>query len=65
MQFERTIASKRVINSGSVGLPYEDEPGAYWMLDLRHRRTEYEGAEPPRSRREEMIERFERAAVRD
>jgi putative phosphoesterase len=65
MQFERTIADKRVINSGSVGLPYEDEPGAYWMLDLRHRRTEYEGAELPRSRREEMIERFERAAVRD
>jgi putative phosphoesterase len=65
MQFERTIAGKRVINSGSVGLPYEDGPGAYWMLDLRHRRTEYEGAEPPPSRREEMIERFERAAVRD
>ena len=34
MQFERTIAGKRVVNSGSVGMPYEDEPGAYWTLDL-------------------------------
>jgi putative phosphoesterase len=43
-QFERTIAGKRVVNSGSVGMPYEDEPGAYWTLDLEHRRTTYEGA---------------------
>jgi predicted phosphodiesterase len=43
-QFERTIAGKRVVNSGSVGMPYEDEPGAYWTLDLEHRRTPYEGA---------------------
>jgi putative phosphoesterase len=43
-QFERTIAGKRVINSGSVGMPYETEPGAYWTLDLEHRRTAYEGA---------------------
>jgi predicted phosphodiesterase len=39
-QFERAIAGKRVINSGSVGIPYEDAPGAYWMLELIHRRTE-------------------------
>lgn len=44
MQFERTIAGKRVVNSGSVGSPYEDEPGAFWTLDLEHRRTPYEGA---------------------
>ena len=31
------IAGKRVVNSGSVGMPYEDEPGAYWTLDLEHR----------------------------
>jgi putative phosphoesterase len=45
MQFERTVAGKRVINSGSVGMPYEDEPGAFWTLDLEHRRTDYEGAQ--------------------
>jgi putative phosphoesterase len=45
MQFERTVAGRRVVNSGSVGMPYEDEPGAFWTLDLVHRRTEYDGAE--------------------
>jgi putative phosphoesterase len=45
MQFERVIAGKRVINSGSIGMPYEEEPGAFWTLDLAHRRTMYEGAE--------------------
>jgi putative phosphoesterase len=44
MQFERVIAGKRVINSGSVGMPYENQPGAYWTLDLVHRRTPYDGA---------------------
>ncbi len=62
-QFERTIAGKRVINSGSVGMPYEDEPGAYWTLDLQHRRTEYDGAEPPRAGREETVVYFETFAV--
>ena len=58
MQFERTIAGKRVINSGSVGSPYEDEPGAYWTLDLVHRRTEYDGASPSEQSREEVLARF-------
>jgi putative phosphoesterase len=31
MQFDRTIAGKRVLNSGSVGMPF-GEPGAYWAL---------------------------------
>jgi putative phosphoesterase len=62
-QFERTIAGKRVINSGSVGAPYEDAPGAYWTLDLVHRRTEYEGAEQPKIGREEAISHFESLSV--
>jgi putative phosphoesterase len=61
-QFERTIAGRRVINSGSVGMPYEDAPGAYWTLDLVHRHTEYEGAEPPKTGREEAISHFETLA---
>ena len=44
MQFEREIAGKRVVNSGSVGTPYERQPGASWTLDLVHRRTPYDGA---------------------
>jgi putative phosphoesterase len=62
-QFERTIAGKRVINSGSVGMPYEDTPGAYWTLDLMHRRTEYDGAEPPKVGRADAISHFESLAV--
>jgi putative phosphoesterase len=58
MQFDRTIAGKRVINSGSVGAPYEDEPGAYWTLDLEHRRTEYDNPPAARLGRDEAIELF-------
>jgi putative phosphoesterase len=58
MQFDRTIAGKRVINSGSVGSPYEDEPGAYWTLNLEHRRTEYDNPPAAQLGREEAIELF-------
>lgn len=60
MQFEREIAGVRVINAGSVGMPYEDEPGAYWLLDLEHRRTPYAGAELKASREEALTEFTER-----
>lgn len=58
MQFERTIAGKRVINSGSVGKPFEEKPGAYWTLDLEHRFTPYEGAPEPEQPRAEMLAKF-------
>ena len=44
MQFDRTIGSRRVVNAGSVGMPF-GEPGAYWLLigpDVELRRTEYD-----------------------
>jgi putative phosphoesterase len=44
MQFDRSVAGIRSINAGSIGLPYEDRPGAYWALlgpDVELRRTEY------------------------
>ena len=31
MQFDRTIGAVRVVNAGSVGMPFGD-PGAYWLL---------------------------------
>jgi putative phosphoesterase len=31
MQFDRTLDGVRVLNAGSVGMPY-GEPGAYWLL---------------------------------
>jgi putative phosphoesterase len=59
-QFERTVAGVRVVNAGSVGMPYEEEPGAYWLLDLVHRHTPYEGAELRTSREEAVAEFTER-----
>ena len=56
-QFERTVAGVRVVNAGSVGMPYEEEPGAYWLLDLDHRRTAYAGAEL-KATREEAVSEF-------
>lgn len=44
MQFDRRVAKLRVVNAGSVGMPY-GEPGAYWLLlgpTVEHRRTTYD-----------------------
>ena len=59
-QFDRRVAGVRVVNAGSVGMPYEDQPGAYWLLDLVHRRTPYEGAELKATREEAVSEFTER-----
>jgi predicted phosphodiesterase len=31
-QFDRTVGSVRVVNAGSVGMPYEGEVAAFWLL---------------------------------
>ena len=44
MQFDRTIGRARVVNAGSVGMPYAD-PAAYWLLlgpGVELRRTSYD-----------------------
>lgn len=44
MQFDRKIGKIRVLNAGSVGMPF-GEPGAYWLLlgpDVQLRRTPYD-----------------------
>jgi putative phosphoesterase len=44
LQFDRRIAGVRSINAGSVGMPYEGRPGAFWALlgpDVDLRRTAY------------------------
>ena len=48
VQFDRTVGAKRLVNAGSVGMPYEDEPGAYWALlgpDVELRRTSFDAEE--------------------
>ena len=47
MQFDRRVAGGRMVNAGSVGKPYADEPGAYWALlapEVELRRTAYDFA---------------------
>jgi putative phosphoesterase len=53
IQFDRTVAGIRSLNPGSVGLPYEGRPGAFWAMlgpDVDLRRTEYD--------LEETVERY-------
>jgi predicted phosphodiesterase len=44
MQFDRSVDGVRLVNAGSVGMPY-GRPGAYWLLvgpELRLMRTAYD-----------------------
>jgi predicted phosphodiesterase len=44
MQFDRMIGRTRVVNAGSVGMPF-GEPGGYWLLlgpDIQLRHTPYD-----------------------
>ncbi len=44
MQFDRIVGTTRVVNAGSVGMPY-GEPGAYWLLlgpEVALRFTQYD-----------------------
>jgi predicted phosphodiesterase len=46
-QFDRAVDGRRIINAGSIGRPYEHEPGAYWLRvgpDFRLIRTPYDVA---------------------
>jgi len=51
VQYDRNVLAKRLINAGSVGRPYEAEPGAYWCLlgpAVELRRTVYDVVEAAR-----------------
>jgi putative phosphoesterase len=75
VQFERTVGEIKLVNAGSVGMPYEEQPGAYWALlgpDVHLRRTEVDSfdaisssgypEEWPRASPREATEFFERLA---
>ena len=45
VQFDRVVAGRRLVNAGSVGMPYEGVRGAFWALlgpDVDLRRTDYD-----------------------
>jgi putative phosphoesterase len=70
VQFDRRIGDVRLVNAGSVGMPYADEPGAYWAVldgtdvELRHTRcqapdlSEWPG-EWPQASADEATQHFE------
>ena len=44
MQFDRKVGATRVVNAGSVGMPFQD-PGSYWLLlgpEVQLRKTTYD-----------------------
>jgi predicted phosphodiesterase len=44
-QFDHALLGRRIVNAGSVGLPYEGVAGAFWALlgpDVELRRTDYD-----------------------
>lgn len=45
MQFDRCVGGWRMVNAGSIGMPYANRPGAYWALlgpEVGLRRTDYD-----------------------
>src|SRR5689334_3103207 len=46
IQFEHHVGNLHILNAGSVGMPYADRPGAYWLLlgpqGYEWRRTDYD-----------------------
>jgi diadenosine tetraphosphatase ApaH/serine/threonine PP2A family protein phosphatase len=45
VQFDRRVAGRRIVNAGSVGMPYEGDPGARWAMlgpDVSLRCTDYD-----------------------
>jgi putative phosphoesterase len=71
VQFDRRIGDVRLVNAGSVGMPYEHELGAYWAfldgthVELRHTRCQapdvsHWPGEWPQATPEEATEFFEK-----
>jgi putative phosphoesterase len=67
MQFDRRVGGGRMVNAGSVGRPYEDQPGAYWAMlgpEVALRRTAYDFAAAAEAvRRTKFPEREQIAAT--
>jgi putative phosphoesterase len=67
MQFDRRIGGVRIVNAGSVGMPF-GHPGAYWLLlgdDVELRRTPYNLEEAARRIRATKYPKAEEFAARN
>jgi predicted phosphodiesterase len=72
VQFDRQIAGLRVVNAGSVGMAYEDAPGAYWVMlgpTVEPRHSTFQPAESeypddwPSASHDKAVTHFETLAV--
>lgn len=69
MQFDRRVGETRVVNAGSVGMPFQEPPGAYWLLlgaEVELRYTPYDveaAAERIRATRYPQAEQFAEKSV--
>jgi predicted phosphodiesterase len=67
MQFDRRVGRVRVVNAGSVGMPFQSPSGAYWLLigrDVQLRRTDYDFAAAAEMIRATSYPQLEALAVR-
>ena len=67
MQFDRKVGATRVVNAGSVGMPFQD-PGAYWLLlgpDVQLRKTTYDLEKAARLVRQTTYPRADEFAARN
>ena len=69
MQFDRMVGKVRVVNAGSVGMPFAPPPGAHWLLlghgpDVALRHTDYDLATAAAAIRATKFPQLEQLAVR-
>jgi predicted phosphodiesterase len=67
MQFDRMVGSVRVMNAGSVGMPFQQPPGAYWLLlgpGVEPRCTCYDFDQAARDMRATTFPQIEGLAIR-
>jgi putative phosphoesterase len=67
MQFDRTVDGRRVINAGSVGMPFAAPRGAYWLQlgpGVQLRRTDYDFEAAANQMRATSLPQVETLSVR-
>lgn len=67
MQFDRRVGALRVVNAGSVGMPFAAPAGAYWLMlgpDPQLRRTEYDVTDAAARIRQSSCPQVEAISVR-
>jgi predicted phosphodiesterase len=67
VQFDRTAVGRRIVNAGSVGMPFQQPAGAYWALlgpGVELRRTAYDTQQAADAFRATRCPQVEAVAVR-